>query len=311
MTTILRPRRRRSKPSKNVGAISQFNYVPFETIPGFSGTTELVGLVQRNVIYAEENMTTPVATEVQTIRTLAGANLTTAFDKWTNHVFLEDIDREKVLSRPVNLLTVETVLALSFEKLDGHAHGIVHRMHQQNFDALDRICGESWIEMPERRPLLISAYLSLCWIPSLCQQGLDIDALNLATRFLLRLRARRFRNVLGAGNNGRHAPSDSRNSIRLMLMATVFNSLAMHLTGQGQNVQLATRYLMETFFSEEDLSPCAAIWAPAVGYVVDILVPRAWRICDASARPELLAAYDAISAVRNHTSPLVSDFRTE
>lgn len=254
---------------------------------------------------------TSVATEVQTIRTLAGANLATAFEKWSSRVFPEDIDRNDVLSRPIDRLTVDTVLALFFENLDGHAHGIIHRMHRQNLHALDRIYGESWIEKPERRPLLTSAYLSLCWIPSLCQQGLDIDALNLATRFLLRLRARRFWNVLGAGNNGRRAPSDSRNSIRLMLMATVFNSLAMHLKGQDQNVQLATRYLMEAFFSEEDLSPCAAIRAPAVGYVVDILVPRAWRICDASARPELLAAYDAISAVRNHTSPLVSDFRTE
>lgn len=243
-------------------------------------------------------MTTFVNTELQTIQALAGANLITAFEKWSSRVSPKYIDRDEVLSRPINRLTVENVLALYFENFDGQALGIVHGLHQQNLDALNRICGDSWMERPERRPLLASAYFSLCWIPSLCQQGLDVDALGLATRLLLRLRTRQFRAVLGAGNNGKSEPADSRNSMRLMLMATVFNSLAMHLTGQGQNVQLATRYLMETFFAEEDLSPCAAIWAPAVGYVVGILAPPGWRICDASARPELLAAYNAISAIR-------------
>lgn len=240
-------------------------------------------------------MTTFVNTELQTIRSLASANLITAFEKWSSRIDPKDIDRDEVLSRPINRLMVETVLALFFENLGDDALDTVRRLHRQNHDALNRICGDSWIERPERRPLLASAYLSLCWIPSLCQQGLDVDALGLATRLLLRLRTRQFRAVLGAGNNGQSDPSGSRNSIRLMLMATVFNSLAMHLTGQDAEVQLSARYLLETFFSEDDLSPCAAIWAPAVGYVVGIVVPPTWRVCDSAARPELQTAYDAIS----------------
>lgn len=49
--------------------------------------------------------------------------------------------------------------------------------------------------------------------------------------------------------------------------------------------------LARGFFSEPDISPCAAVWAPAVGFAVGLQIPQSWFIEELTRRPELLAAY--------------------
>ncbi|MFO1065518.1 MAG: hypothetical protein U0892_16765 [Pirellulales bacterium] len=195
-----------------------------------------------------------------------------------------------IAGRSISQLTVGEVLALYFDGNEGADSGAVLAAHNKNLRVLANVTGPDWKEEFDRRPLLLSAaYLSSLWIPATCRFGRE-GAVRLATRFLFTIRAAAFYDVVGAGRKELKEGFFPK-SLRLLLVGPVFNSLAMSIQGADRALKLGVWYLLDSFYSEPDPSPCAAIWAPSLGFLAGIRVPEQWFASELSNHSELLQTY--------------------
>lgn len=231
-------------------------------------------------------------TALEQIRELARAQIASVFESWADrHGFPDFHDSERLLNRSPEQLTFDEVLSLALDvDLSPDQLRTVAARHTRLSEVWHPSNQEDWIEVLDRRPILMATYLSAVWIPALGFTGRSSEALETAEQYVTFLRSVAFRHVLGAGNDGRDLP-DYRHSYRLMLAAPVLAALSLHISPTDDGGDSA-RELLETLFSGGDLSPCTAIWAPAVAYAAGIPMVPHWWLGDLSRWPNLQAAYE-------------------
>ena len=231
------------------------------------------------------------------IRQLADRALNEALEAWIDtRNYRETLGSRDDWSLPVQQLSVTQALLMWLDGGSRDRSALILTAHETNENSLKSMRTGKWTETIDQRPLLMSAYLAGLWIPALGNNGQSLKAIQVATQFLLQLRGRRFRRVLGAGDGGIETHSNEP-SLRLMFLAPVLNALVVSVPPSLPEMldrhELAAnvRYFLDQLFRGDDLSPCTAIWGPALALVAGLSVDQCWISRELANRDALRAAY--------------------